>query len=79
MSKWIRALSCYILVKNMASALVQKHLPEAKQKSFGLTASAEEISNSLVLTVFAWLRVTIFMQIYVNEQTKQEQDTKCTI
>lgn len=50
-----------------------KNLCEAKLKSFGLTALAEEISRRSGTDRVAWLLVTTFMHIY-NEKEQAEQE-----
>lgn len=51
-SLWPRDCSCDIWqIMWLLFALVQKRLPDAKLKSVGLMVLAEEISNSLVVTV----------------------------
>lgn len=74
-SEWPRDDECDILVKNVndfSSSL--KNLPEAKLKSLGLMALAQEISTQPSIDYVIWLSVATLIHIW-NEKEKSEQGT----
>lgn len=72
-SKWPKGCSGDILVKNVpAFCLSPKNLPEAKLKSCGLMALAEEISSQPSIDCAVWLLVTLLRRS-VKKRSKQAE------
>ena len=65
----LRNHSFDILVKSVAAFCpCLKSLPEAKLKSYGLTALAEDISKQPSIDCVAWLLKASLMQIYTEKE-----------
>lgn len=74
-SLWPTDCSCDILVKIVAAhALVQKKVPVAKLKDFGLIMLAKEISKQSNINSVVQLLVVTFVQTY-KQQEQAEQGT----
>ena len=73
----LRNHSFDILVKSVAAFCpCLKSLPEAKLKSYGLTALAEDISKQPSIACVAWLLKASLMQIYTEKRLKETPHSK---